>query len=843
MTRLSRFILAVVSFAIVAASVAAQTVLPTTGTHFTFAIPEGADNLVDQSTGQTDSSRLYLYFVSSTAGTATISSPSGYSKTISFCKDTATVFELPYYLMHLHEVGKTNKAVIVESSVPIQLVFHDYFLAGGEVTQLYPDDALDTSYTIATWGLYNDVSINWSTGTFNHENNKTEFVIAAPYDSTIVTITPAVAPIGIPNSFPQFTIRLNRGEAFMVKADSTSLPTYTSLSGSRVSSNKPVSVISASTCGYVPALPFEACNELLNMELPKRFTDTIYYTAGFSGSPLYALLYISDIPSFFVITSGGQTYQTNTGVLLIPTVGQPMKTFVTAPAKCYQLSVSVDATGAYGFSDPSIFNVLPRSLYIDSLQWYAPDNLGVGQYDVQFVSIIYPQTAESQITLDGKPIMLSASTPQAILGTGYSTMIIQVLPGIHKVISPEPIYAYASGFDLADSYSYNLTGILPPSQFVFDTIKSTMAIDTSIASSSASVAFTCRDFAMPVRLLKDPIEYLTSIRGEFRYDPQIASLLSVEPKTAPGTVFTSDISIPGVIHYTVTGTQITATNDTLCILHFHANAKPLLFKVLSKDTLESIADECSRKGTKNLDFSQSLSINEARDTMFTAFAMSIDSSRAGELATATIDLTKPLADPITSLTVQLKYDHDLLELVPPSPLTRTIDPQTDEFTIDFNPPYNSSIIGELLKLSFKVFVSKATKTDITASFMSIGNKRDCPLDILAPQVSAQFGMRDTCATILLRQQLNGTVISLTRIVPNPVTESMSIEFDHALPLGQATILITNVLGQTLRTWNEQISASQMALHSPNLSDLKPGTYFFDISTGGIKFSGSFLIRN
>jgi hypothetical protein len=836
-TRLSRLILAVVSVAIVAASVAAQTALPTTGTHFTFAIPEGADNLVDQISGQTDSSKLYLYFVSSTAGTATISSLTGYSKTISFCKDTATTFELPYNLMHLHDVGKTKKGITVESSVPIQLVFHDYFQQGGEVTQLYPDDALDTSYTIATWGLYNDVSINWSTGAFNYENNKTEFVIAAPYDSTIVTITPAVAPIGIPNSFPKFTVRLDRGEAFMVKADSTSLPTYTSLTGSTVSSNKPVSVTSASTCAYVPALPFEACNELLNMELPKRFTDTIYYTAGFSGSPLYALVFISDTPSFFVITSGGQTYQTNTGVLLIPTVGQPMKTFVTAPAKCYQLSVSVDATGAYGFSDPSIFNVLPRSLYIDSLQWYAPDNLGVGQYRVQFVSIIYPQTIESQITLDGKPIMLSASTPQPILGTGYSTKIIQVPPGVHKVISPQPIYAYASGFDIADSYSYNLTGILPPSQIVFDTINSKLALDTSLA-------LTCRDFTMPVRLLKVPSEDLSSIRGEFQYDPQLASLLSVEPKTPiPGNIFTSDLSTPGIIRFSVTGSPITAKNDTLCILHFHANFNSALFTVSVTDTLQSSSDECARKGNRNQQFSQSLSINEARDTMFTAFAISIDSAKAGELATASIDLTKPLADPITSLTVQLKYDHDLLELVPPTPLTRTIDPQTDEVTIDFNPPYNSSIIGELLKLNFRVFVSKATKTDITASFISIGNERDCPLDILAPQASVQFGMRDTCATILLRQQLNGTVISLTRIVPNPVTESMSIEFDHALPAGQATVLITNVLGQTVRQWEEQIIGGQAALHSPTLTDLKSGTYFFDISTSGMKFSGSFLIRN
>lgn len=839
--RLSRMFLALAVIAISTRYVSAQEVLPTIGTRFTFAIPEGADNLVDVVSGARDSSKLFLYFVSSTAGTATISSPSGYSITMSFCKDTATVFELPYYLMHLNDVGKTNKGILVETSVPVQLVFHDYFQSGGEVTQLYPDEALDTAYTIATWGLYNDIYLNWSTGSFSHENNRTEFVITAPYDSTFVTITPAVQPIGIPNSFPKLTVRLDRGEAYIIKADSTSLPTNTSLSGSRVSSTKPVSVISASTCGYVPALPFEACNELLNMELPKRFTDTIYYTAGFSGSPLYALVFISDTKSFFVITSGGKTFQTNTGVLLIPSLSGPMQCYVTAQAKCYQLSVSVDATGSYGFSDPSIFNVLPRSLYIDSLQWYAPDNLGVGQFDVQFISIIYPQTAESQIMLDGKSILPAVTAPQTILGTAYSTIIIQVQPGVHKLISPEPIYAYASGFDLADSYSYNLTGILPPTKILLDTVHSGLTIDTS---ANTSAVFTCRDFTIPVRLIKDSRDNLSDIHGQFQYDPQLATIISVEPKSiAPGNIFTSDISVPGIIRFNLSGSPVIKTSDSICILHFLARGKTGTFTISTSDTLEAAIGDCFGLEKQIQNLSKSLTINMARDTSYAAFAVSIDSAKAGEIAIGSINLIKPLADPITSLTVRLNYDHDLLDFISPTPVFTKIDTQTDEFTIDFNPPYNSSVVGELLKLNFRVFTAKSSKTSITASFTNIGNQRECPLDILAPQASTQFGMSDTCATTILREHLNGSVIKVARIVPNPVTESMSIEFDHALPQSTATILITNVLGQTVREWNEPVSANQTSLHSPKLSELAPGPYFFDISLGGMKFSGSFLIRN
>src|SRR5690349_4951450 len=108
-------------------SVYAQNGLPTVGTQFTFAIPEGADNLINPATGTTDSSQILLYVLSSSEGTGSVWSPSGVSFPFTFCRDTVTTVIIPYRLMHLHDVGKTTKGIIVQTSEPVQLILHDYF--------------------------------------------------------------------------------------------------------------------------------------------------------------------------------------------------------------------------------------------------------------------------------------------------------------------------------------------------------------------------------------------------------------------------------------------------------------------------------------------------------------------------------------------------------------------------------------------------------------------------------------------------------------------------------------------------------------------------------------------
>src|SRR5207237_232613 len=157
----------------------------------------------------------------------------------SFSSGTVTTVTLPYNLMHLNDIGKTNKGILVKTTQPVNLTFHDLLFDAGESTQIYHDGALDTGYRVTTWGLYDDPG----------ENNHSQFVITASQDNTDVTIVPSINVLGGHRAGIPIRTNLNRGECYIVKADINASPIDLSLTHSQISSSKPISVLSAVSCG------------------------------------------------------------------------------------------------------------------------------------------------------------------------------------------------------------------------------------------------------------------------------------------------------------------------------------------------------------------------------------------------------------------------------------------------------------------------------------------------------------------------------------------------------------------------------------------------------------------
>src|ERR1700733_1497668 len=99
-------------------TVRAQTTqLPRAGRSFNFGIIEGPDNLLgDSAQSQTT---LALTVVSQYEGCGILLSPSGYEMDFSFAPGTPTVITLPYSLMLLNDLGKSNKGIIVKTTEPV----------------------------------------------------------------------------------------------------------------------------------------------------------------------------------------------------------------------------------------------------------------------------------------------------------------------------------------------------------------------------------------------------------------------------------------------------------------------------------------------------------------------------------------------------------------------------------------------------------------------------------------------------------------------------------------------------------------------------------------------------
>ncbi|MDP4242972.1 MAG: hypothetical protein Q8921_09575 [Bacteroidota bacterium] len=421
-------------------SASAQKPLPLAGQSFTFGIIEGPENLPG---ADTTSSALTLTIVSPFSGSGTIASPSGYRQDFTFSAVAPTILTLPENLKHSLDLGRTFKGLRVHTSEPVSLTLHDYVLEAGDATQLYPDEVLDTSYVVAEWGLWDDVG----------EQNHNEILVTSLAEGTRVTITPSVETmLGQPAGVP-FSIQLNAGECYIVKADTSGQPFPSSLANSIVEASNPVSVIVGTTCAYVP-LAAESCNELMDEILGKSHWGTHFFIAplgnddGIVADNVRAML-TSDRPFNYTVNGIPGFAPGNRAVL---SFSGPAEITTAFPAELHELAAGSSQV-ANGISDPTLVTVLDTTLWSTMLLWNAP--VFVSSYPFfHYASIIYPSASESMIRLDGQPITALTGSRATIGGSSMTAMVASVSPGMHILSAPVPIFAIASGWQSADSYSF-----------------------------------------------------------------------------------------------------------------------------------------------------------------------------------------------------------------------------------------------------------------------------------------------------------------------------------------------------------------------------------------------------
>jgi hypothetical protein len=817
-------------FLLPAANDSAQ-VLPRAGTHFTFGIPEGADAVLGPSLAV---SVLTLNIVSHYDGKGIITSPSGYCQEFSFSSDSATVITLPYSLMHLRDVGKTNKGILIKTSQPVNATFHDFLSDAGEATQIYPDEMLDTDYRITAWGIFDDPADN--------EDNHSQFIITATQDSTDVTIVPSVLTLG--NHKPGIPIltSLNKGECYIFKADSFGVPISISLTNSTVRASKPVSIVTGISCGYVP-LGVQSCDEMLDEILPRKITADTFYVApllnGFAKNTAY---FTSDIANYFVIATNGSNYQSSSGIAEVD-ITQPEMLISTAPTQCFLLS---QGSSVQDEGDPSMVTVLPRSQYIDTMLWYTPFFVGQIQFQPapfeNFVSVIYPQASEGQILLDGTPIA-SLSAPQAIFGSPMAGAVISIDSGVHLLTSPVPIYATATGFADADGYSF-VPGSIGP-KLPDDTIPIALSI-------TATDVKTCRTFDATVVASFRAADDVNSANLNITYDPSLLTLIAVNlGPVAQGGQWVTDASVPGEIIITASCLKPFTDSGALATMTFStgpaATTTPIT-ATISEMGGERIYGALAGSETKKVD------VQEIRDTMIAAFAIDAGTSLFTANDTATVRLVSAPSEAVNEIDLFVTYNHDILSLqyadlkntLIPGLTTIpkiSIDQFTDEIRIQLPSPMTFSAPGVIARLVFNTFVSDSTSGSISLRTV-IGNLRPCPLDILADITSGEFTGTDTCGYSTLRSVLRNEPFTINSIIPNPSNGSFTINIDRHLFGGEPLhISLFDLLGNEIWT-TDYMSGSinqKIPCHVP--ASVVAGSYFIRASTPGKTETKKIIIRN
>jgi hypothetical protein len=417
------------------------------GTRFLFGLPEGPERISPDETPTITLRVMSAYRGSGKAiipGQVIDFSFEPYKVTSIILPTTITITEPSYSVV--------NKYVIVTTTQPITLVAHRYMPFAGDATQIFPDSQLGKEYIISSWGIFNDVN----------ENNFTQFVVTGTVPETRVEITPNIAPIGGQAGVTR-TFEIGVGESIIVKADKSTASSERGFSGTKIKATSPVSVITNLTCGYVP-LGNQACNEMLDHLLPKSHVDEGFFISPLSDSNHSSrVIFVSDSLHFTVLTGRGILRETFTGWIEM-SLTAPEVFSASQKAQCYLVTAGSDI---YINSDPSLVTVLPRKDWQDTMVWFAP-KLATGQGDLtNYVTIVYPRDQGAEVLLDDKSIT-SLRMPNDIPQTQMSAIQVPVEVGEHRITSPLPVFAIASGFEIADAYTFLPLGV---GKFIVDVPK------------------------------------------------------------------------------------------------------------------------------------------------------------------------------------------------------------------------------------------------------------------------------------------------------------------------------------------------------------------------------------
>jgi hypothetical protein len=344
----------------------------------------------------------------------------------------------------------TGGAYRVRSSQPVtayQLSPIEYQQPGednsfsNDASLLLPVNAWSGNHVVASWP--------------NTGPNPGLLTVTASADATSVTILSKAntyscdgAPAFVAGT-PQ-TVMLNRGDVIEL------ISTGGDLTGSTISSSKPVAVLGGHFCADIPD-GTGYCDHLEEVMFPIETLATKYLVAANSlpgvGSPrAYIVRVIATAANTQVtfdpplpggpvmLASVGDAYQIDPGTT---------DRLITSSAKVLvaQYMVGSSYPGGNRSGDPSMALSVPVEQYRRDYQFIAPLS-----YETNYVNVTAP--AGAAVNIDGQPIVASAFSAIGSSGFSVARVLLQRTSANHQVSSDQPFGISVFGYGTDTSYWY-----------------------------------------------------------------------------------------------------------------------------------------------------------------------------------------------------------------------------------------------------------------------------------------------------------------------------------------------------------------------------------------------------
>ena len=367
---------------------------------------------------------LTLFVTGDAATSGTVAIP-GLSFTASFSVTPGTVTSVPVpsgAMLNTSD-GVESKGIHVTAGAEVTVYGLNRVQFTTDAYLGLPVDALGTEYINLG---YRSVSAPSQLG------------VVASANDTAVTITPSDT-VGSRAAGVPYTISLQQGDAYQLQGG-------TDLSGTIITSTKPVAVFGGAECTNIPPSA-TACDHVVE-QLP----PTSAWGKSFVSMPLATRL---KGDTFRILAStNGTTVRVNGQPVATLARGQFHEQIVLGPAHItadqpvlvmqYSNGTSFDGVT----SDPFQMMIPPFEQYLPSYTITTP----ASGFATNFVNVVAPTAAVGQITLDGTAIPATSFT--AIGSSGFSGTQVPVGLGAHRLVGPLPFGVHTYGFASFDSYGY-----------------------------------------------------------------------------------------------------------------------------------------------------------------------------------------------------------------------------------------------------------------------------------------------------------------------------------------------------------------------------------------------------
>ena len=261
MKRFNNFIrLLLISLVMVGTAIGKET--ETEGTAFWFAIPRN-DRSSTETVEHCVTGNSFEIWITSKVNTTVhlCDARQNEMKTIAVTAESYTIETLdPSYECTESETIYKDKAFYVTADDPVSIMVYVAYKWTGEAYRIVPEMWLGTDYY--TLNLYQDECKMSDGQTHLHPS---QFLIVATEDETTVDFWPTWDTQGGVKAGDKKTVRLNKGNSYLVLGKTNSLLTHideTDLTGTKISADKPIAVYSGHTKGSFPLFAPTYCGSL-----------------------------------------------------------------------------------------------------------------------------------------------------------------------------------------------------------------------------------------------------------------------------------------------------------------------------------------------------------------------------------------------------------------------------------------------------------------------------------------------------------------------------------------------------------------------------------------------------